>query len=294
MASAISAPGVLTYTRAIMSPARRFWQRIESIHAVTYFAPESIEAAKNAGLAGFWMGYFGFRAAPLGAVAPGAVEAAFANFSPSMVHRALPDAWARCDPGELVRCRAESAAIVLRRLSPDAESVAGGVVAALRDTADEASPLGKPLFAANRTIAAFDDPVQDLWQLCTTLREQRGDGHVLALAAHGIDGVEAHHLLAADRGVDPTTFFASRGWNEVEQDAGLDRLVARGLVSARGGLTGEGLAVRREVERLTDDLAAVPDSWVVERLDPMARAIASSGVLPFPNPMGLPALEAQV
>ena len=48
--------------------ARDAWLRIESINAVTYFAPESRDAAKSAGLRGFWMGYFAFRAAPLGAV----------------------------------------------------------------------------------------------------------------------------------------------------------------------------------------------------------------------------------
>lgn len=56
-----------------MSPERELWQRVETIHAVTYFAPESHAAAKAAGLKGFWMGYFGFRAAPLGAVSAGAL-----------------------------------------------------------------------------------------------------------------------------------------------------------------------------------------------------------------------------
>jgi cyanate permease len=74
--------------------AREFWKRIESIHAVTYFAPESTEAARAAGLRGFWMGYFGFRAAPLGPVSAGVVEAAFANFETAMIQRSIPDAWA--------------------------------------------------------------------------------------------------------------------------------------------------------------------------------------------------------
>ena len=72
-----------------MGVAREFWKRIETLHAVTYFAPESIEAAKTAGLRGFWMGYFGFRAAPLGKVNAGIVEAAFANFAPGMVRRSI-------------------------------------------------------------------------------------------------------------------------------------------------------------------------------------------------------------
>ena len=66
-----------------MTPARTIWQQIEAVHAVVYFASEPAEAAKLAGLRGFWMGYFGFRAAPLGAVGPAAIVATFANFAPT-------------------------------------------------------------------------------------------------------------------------------------------------------------------------------------------------------------------
>jgi hypothetical protein len=33
--------------------ARRFWEAIEPIHAVVYFAPEPAEAARRVGLRGF-------------------------------------------------------------------------------------------------------------------------------------------------------------------------------------------------------------------------------------------------
>ncbi|MGY9071385.1 MAG: helix-turn-helix domain-containing protein [Acidimicrobiales bacterium] len=39
-----------------------------------------------------------------------------------------------------------------------------------------------------------------LWQNCTSLREHRGDGHVAALTAAGIDGCQAHHLLITEHG----------------------------------------------------------------------------------------------
>jgi hypothetical protein len=50
--------------------ARALWHAIEPLHAVTYFAPECVEANRTLGLRGFWMGYFGARAAPLGEVPP--------------------------------------------------------------------------------------------------------------------------------------------------------------------------------------------------------------------------------
>ena len=62
-------------TSVIHSPERHLWTLVEPIHAITYFAPESQQAFEDADLPGFWRGYFGGRAAPLGAVDSGAVTA---------------------------------------------------------------------------------------------------------------------------------------------------------------------------------------------------------------------------
>ena len=80
------------------SVARKLWQRLELVHAVTYFAPEAIGALRDVGYRGFWMGYFAGRAAPLGAAGPQVVGALFYNFAPSRVSRALPDAWGFAPP----------------------------------------------------------------------------------------------------------------------------------------------------------------------------------------------------
>ena len=65
---------------------------------IVYFAPEATEAYKAAGLRGSWMGYFASRSAAMGAVGPEVVTAVFHNFRPSMVSRALPDAWGFSTP----------------------------------------------------------------------------------------------------------------------------------------------------------------------------------------------------
>ena len=49
-----------------MNFARELWLRIETLHAVAYFGEETDQAGRAAGLSGFWMGYFGCRAAPMG------------------------------------------------------------------------------------------------------------------------------------------------------------------------------------------------------------------------------------
>lgn len=282
-----------------VEPARQLWQRVETLHAVTYFARESISAAKTAGLRGFWMGYFGFRAAPLGAVGAGVVEATFANFAPNMVRRSIPDAWDFARPADLIVARSNAAGEALRRLAPDVSTLANQVNDTLGGIVDAAVPTGRPLFAANRDVTAPEGPVAQLWQHCTTLREHRGDGHVIALAAADIDGCQAHQLLIATQRLPAEVFRNNRGWTEQEWDDATHELQQRGLIQD-GVLTGAGRRIHDEVERLTDELAGIPIAAclsntevisLIETLTPTALEISLSGVLPFPNPMGLPAIR---
>jgi len=64
--------------------ARAMWTLFEPIHAVTYFAPEARGAFEEAGLRGFWRGYFAGRAAPLGPASAAVVTASFFNFGPAL------------------------------------------------------------------------------------------------------------------------------------------------------------------------------------------------------------------
>lgn len=284
-----------------MSLARELWKRIEPIHAVTYFAPESIAAAKHAGLKGFWMGYFGFRAAPMGAVGAGPVHAAFANFAKPMVERALPDAWSHATPAALLDARASAASAALQRLAPAMVQSNAVELAALNDSLGRivalADPLGRPLFAANAALETRADPVEQLWQLCTSLREHRGDGHVIALASHHVSGCEAHQLHAATHGTPHAVLQDNRGFDADEWQATTDRLQSRELISG-GALTPTGHELVQSIESLTDELAEPPvrasgvdTSALIDQLTPIAQNIVLSGVLPFPNPMGLPELE---
>src|SRR6516162_7918799 len=95
--------------------ARRFFDRFEPVHAVTYFSPESRAAFDGLGYRGFWMGYFAGRSAPLGIVPTDVVTALFYNFAPSRVARALPDAWKIAPPASALRAREDSAVAALRR-----------------------------------------------------------------------------------------------------------------------------------------------------------------------------------
>jgi hypothetical protein len=283
---------------ALTHPARRLHQRLEMVHAVTYFADESRQAAADIGLKGFWMGYFGFRAAPLGPVGSGVVEAIFANFAPRRVRKAIPDAWSFASPEACVDARRTSAVAALQRVAADELAVAPTVLARLRAAVDVADHLGRPLFSANRDLGLPDHPVAALWQLATCLREQRGDGHVATQAAAGLDPVEMHLVYALGSGFPGEVLRQSRDWTEEEWADGVERLVDRGLLVDATTVTDEGRALHEHIEATTDELAlrslvaGLGDTDAVlalaDELTPLARAISGSGVLPFPNPIGLP------
>ena len=85
--------------------ARRLWALAEPFHALTYFAQECRDAAEQAGLHGFWNGYFALRAAPLGAVGPEVVTAVFYNFAPDFVARRVPAVWDAVTPSAALDAR---------------------------------------------------------------------------------------------------------------------------------------------------------------------------------------------
>ena len=93
--------------------ADRCWRVFEPLHALTYFAPESREAADAIGLQGWWMCYFAFRAAPLGVVPASVVRSTFFNFHKSRTDRAIPDAWALASIEAVLGARAVSVASAL-------------------------------------------------------------------------------------------------------------------------------------------------------------------------------------
>ena len=283
--------------------ARDLWHLLETTHAVTYFSPGCRDSASEVGYRGFWMGYFACRSAPLGAVGPGVVTAVFANFHPAMVERALPDAWEYAPPEAAIDSRAAAAATALRRSCLDdradidlrVEDLAQQLQGILDKAVEAADPTGRPLFAANREVIPFEDPVADLWQMCTTMREHRGDGHVAVLVSEGLSGCEPHVLAAAHQGHQGDLLRDARGWSDQDWADAVATLAGAGLV-ADGRLTEQGRRFHGHIEDRTDELAAAPyvalgpsgREALRDGLIPLASAVVATGWLPFPNPIGLP------
>ncbi len=270
-----------------MHPARRLWITLEPLHAVVYFAPEVRAEGRRIGLRGYWDTYFAFRAAPLGPVEAGPVVATFAGFDQGMVARALPSAWTRASVADCLATRSSVSAAALRAAGVTDEAAAAAV-ALLSPVVLE--PTGRPLGAANAALPLPDDPVAALWQVATTFREYRGDGHVAALLAAGLSGLDAILLQVARGRFGDATMRGARGWSEPAWAAARSSLVYRGLLSEEG-LTAAGATAIAAVEDLTDERAWHEPDLVAEVADVLAPAVASvwaSGVLPAENPIGLP------
>ena len=278
--------------------ARRLWALAEPFHALTYFAEESRVAAADAGLKGFWQGYFAFRAAPLGAVGAEVVTATFYNFAPSFVARRVPEVWDAVSPAAALEARLVGVDAAVRRvLGEEWRTSADAAEAAdlVRRAAEAGEPAGRPLGAANAGLPVPDAPHLALWQAVTTLREHRGDGHNAALLQREVDGAAAHVLAAAAGRSTREWLTRARGWSDEEWAAAADRLTERGWLDG-DELSAEGLAMVTAIEADTDRLSLGP--WralgdvgcdrLVELLAPVRRAVIAAGDWPDHNPIGVP------
>jgi hypothetical protein len=277
--------------------ARAMWTLFEPIHATIYFAPEARGAFEQAGLRGFWRGYFAGRAAPLGPASAAVVTASFFNFAPAFVARAVPAVWDLISPEEALRTRLAGAGAALRALLPEREEEAAAAADLLWLAVGELDFSGRVLAAAN---AALPVPADEgagwarLWQAATLLREHRGDGHFAALATADIDGCEAVALRCC-MDLRREDLQPVRGWTDEQWDNALAALADRGWVGADGRLTNAGQAAHDAVENATDGAAARPwarlspetTAGIAEALTPLAQACAA--VLPYPSPIGVPA-----
>lgn len=272
--------------------ARRTWRTVEPLHGMIYFSPEAAAAFEALGLVDR-MGYFGSRAAPMGAVGAEVVIATFYNFRPDLVRASIPAAWERATPAQILDARLAGADGALRRSLPDVIGTTELVEAArlARRAAETACEHveGRALFAGHVSLPWPDDDHLVLWHAQTLLREYRGDGHIAALVSAGLSGLEAAITHVATGDVPGAVLASTRAWPADEWDAAVDDLRARGVLEPGTDLvlTDAGRAQRQWIEDATDAAAVAAYEPLGEdgcaRLRtlarPWSRAIVDGGLL---------------
>ncbi|MDO0929219.1 hypothetical protein QQY24_28820 [Streptomyces sp. TG1A-8] len=138
-----------------------------------------------------------------------------------------------------------------------------------------ADTVGRVPAGADQALRRPRRPAERLRQAVTTLREHRGDGHGAALVGAGLGPVEAMVLKAACGESDGPLLRETRKWERADRAAGG---AARAAVDARTDAA---------AERPWAALGAGRTARLAGPLEPPARTVERSGLLPMGNPVGL-------
>lgn len=240
--------------------ARKTHRTLEMIHGYIYFAPEAVDAYAAIGVTGR-SGYFASRSAAMGAASAELVIATFFNFNPGLVRHAMDGVWDITTPSAILDARFAAAHAMLTRTIGDLAVGAELEEAATlsRRAAEEACNhlSGKPLFAGHAALAWPDDPLLVLWHAQSLLREFRGDIHIAAMCAEGIDGCEALVTHAATGEIGRDVLQSTRSWPDEGWNAAVESLQRKGHLDRDGNFTDKGRTSRQWVEDQTDAGALV-------------------------------------
>jgi hypothetical protein len=265
------------------SPARRLRDACEPVAMHAVWSQQTNEQLAQLGL-DFLTSYVGGRGASLGEPAGAVVAAAFAWFEPSLVITLWEAARSAVAHDRLVQARDESTVASLREVLAGEDP--GEVASLLADAAEAADGMGRPMFSGRRADGRPADAVHRLWWACGLVREHRGDSHVAAAAAAGLNAVEMNILTELWIGMPMLSYTATRGWPPDAMQRAVARLESLGWVDD-DGLTDEGRARRLGIEQRTDDqeqpiAAALGDRFeeICGRLNHWGQLCIEAGAFP--------------
>jgi hypothetical protein len=285
-------------TDQLSASARRLRNVLEPIASNVYFSPDVNDAfeklgfGRGVGAAGCLTiaepsGYYCSRAACMGQVPGEVVVAAFGVFNPALIIPAVERGWSIASAGEVLDARERGAIASLARILGDQPALAE-VTTVLQRAAAAGSASGRFLFAGLRSLGIPSTPWGALWRAVDTVREHRGDSHIAAWIATGLDPVEIGLLTEIYYGMPSKRYHRGRGWTEADLDAGLDRLRDRDLVAGDPPqLTARGAQLRESIELATDIqqraiIEAIGDDLdrLIDALTPWSMAIVAAGGFP--------------
>jgi len=244
--------------------ARRLGGALEPFAGQVYFSPECHRNYEKLGFGpspGEFAGvqgpefsaYFCSRGSVMGQAPGELIVAAFGVFSPAIVVPAVDEGWKKTDATTICEARDDGAIGQLARILGEKPDGIDRVNELLARAVEPLRPEGKALFSGQLSLDLPGSPLGDAWRQADRLREYRGDAHIAAWVAAGIDACEMCLLTEPYWGLPLRTYSRTRGWTDAEFDAAEERLVARGLLKD-GAFTDKGRAEREAIEVATDRL----------------------------------------
>lgn len=265
------------------TPARRLRDAVEPIATQGWWSRAAAERIQALGL-GFFDGYVWGRAAALGTPSPATVVATFGVFSPPLLAQVYLHGASLCPREAVLEAREAGATESLAAIvaEQEAEAIAGPLLEAL----GRVDGLGRPLFSGLRELPTPATAHGRLWRAAELVREHRGDGHLGACAASGLDVLTINVLTEMWLGFAPGEYSSSRGCTPDEVASVVVDLTARGW-SEDGALTSAGRSVRDELEAATDrSQQALVDALgdrldeIVDRAETVSADVVAAGSFP--------------
>ncbi len=234
------------------SPARRLRDATEAIATIGWWSRPAADAVTALGH-GFFDGYVWGRAASLGAdVSPSVVVSAFGVFNASLLSPVYVQARTVSSRDAILAAREAGASEGLRQATvgiPQATIESHGTL--LLNALTPLEPGPRHLFGALQALPLPADPYGRLWRAAELVREHRGDSHLAACVAAGLDMAEMNVLTEVWLGYPIGEYSSTRGFDASRLTSAVASLEARGWM-ANGQLTLEGQVARDGVEAATD------------------------------------------
>ena len=282
----------------VSARAQRLRFAVEPIAGIIYFAPEvhaefeALGFGPGVGGEGYLTlaevsGYYCSRAGCMGRVPGEVAVAAFGVFSPALMIPAVERGWSIASVDDVLAARERGATAALTRLLGEPPGLARATELLAR-AAGGGCASGRFLYAGLRSLPVPSSAWGAAWRHADCVREHRGDSHIAAWIAAGLDPVEIGLLTEAYYGMATKRYHRGRGWTPSELDAGLARLRDRGLIEGDPvALTALGKELRDGIEVATDVqqrsiLEAIGDDLdeLLALVEPWAAAIYAGGGYP--------------
>ena len=120
----------------------------------------------------------------------------------------------------MLAAREAGAVASLTRIFGDDPAIAVAIPRAtelLKRAAAAAPPgSGRALYSGLTSLGFPGTPIGDLWRAADLVREHRGDSHIIAWVAHGLDPVQATLTTELWWRLPFVSYVRTRGWNDDE------------------------------------------------------------------------------